>query len=124
MITSTLMLTPVLGAAWSQAVLSWSLTGAMVALAFAMLCCVWRLLRGPHLADRALAVDTFGILLIGMVIVFAMQFQTLWFADGILVLSLLSFAGTVAMAQYIGRPHLRRQQGTQDGQNAPQETQP
>lgn len=74
---------------------------------FGMLLCVIRLLRSPHLADRALAADTLGVELIGVVILMSMRFGTDAFIDGILVLSLLSFAGTVAMAQYIARPHLR-----------------
>ncbi|MBI1337701.1 MAG: K+/H+ antiporter subunit F [Phycisphaera sp.] len=80
----------------------------IVALAGCMLMCVVRTLRGPSLADRALAVDTFAVTLIGMVILLAMRFRVLYFIDGVLVLSLLSFAGTVAMAFYIGRPHVKK----------------
>ncbi len=73
-----------------------------------MFLCILRLLISKHLADRALAVDTLGVELIGLVILLGMRFETGVFIDGILVLSLLSFAGTVAMAQYIGRPHFRK----------------
>jgi hypothetical protein len=33
--------------------------------------------------------------------------------DGVLVLSLLGFAGTIAVAHYIVRPHVRRRARTQ-----------
>ena len=56
----------------------------------------------------ALAVDVVAIQLIGLVILLSMYFGSLVLFDGVLVLSLLGFAGTVAMAQYIGRPHLKR----------------
>ena len=70
---------------------------------------IYRLLRGPHLSDRALAVDTIAIQLIGLVILLTIRLGTLVYFDGILVLSLLSFAGTVAIAQYIGRPHMKKE---------------
>lgn len=75
-----------------------------------------RILRGPHLADRALAVDVLAIMFIGLVILLSIRFRVPMFIDGVLVLSLLSFAGTVAMAQYIARPHFRKQ----DKPKAPQ----
>ena len=83
---------------------------SIVCIAVGMLMCVIRLLKSPHLADRALAADTLGVELIGLVILMGMRFATSAFVDGILVLSLLSFAGTVAMAQYIARPPLRHKQ--------------
>lgn len=91
-------------------VVSFTIDICIVLTAVGMLMCVIRLLRSPHLADKALAADTLGVELIGLVILMGMRFATDAFIDGILVLSLLSFAGTVAMAQYIARPHLRHQQ--------------
>ena len=70
-----------------------------------MLICIHRLLRGPHLADRAVAIDTMAVQLIGLVLLISIRLGTLVFFDGILVMSLLGFAGTVAIAQYIARPH-------------------
>ncbi len=92
---------------WSTRLVSWVVAGSIVLIALGMLACIYRLVRGPHLADRALAVDTLAIQLIGLVLLLMIRWQTAWFIDGILVLSLLGFAGTVAMAQYIGRPHQR-----------------
>jgi multicomponent K+:H+ antiporter subunit F len=68
-----------------------------------MFLCIARLLRGPHLADRALAVDTIAIHLIGLVILLTLRLNSLVLFDGALVLSLLGFAGTIAIAQYIVR---------------------
>ncbi|MDX1683105.1 MAG: monovalent cation/H+ antiporter complex subunit F [Phycisphaeraceae bacterium] len=81
----------------------WTVDFGIAALALGMLACLWRLVRGPHLADRALALDTLGVQLIGVVVLFSIRFATVMFLDGALVLSLLGFAGTVAIAQYIGR---------------------
>lgn len=93
---------------WSTRLVSWVVAASIALITVGMLACIYRLVRGPHLADRALAVDTLAIQLIGLVLLLMIRWQTAWFIDGILVLSLLGFAGTVAMAQYIGRPHQRR----------------
>ena len=93
---------------WHAWMAIWAVDVGIVCITIAMLICVYRLVRGPHLADRALAVVTMAIELIGLVILLAIKWRTTWFMDGVLVLSLLGFAGTVAMAQYIARPHLRR----------------
>lgn len=85
----------------------WAIDIGIVMMGMGLLCCVWRLCRGPHLADRTIAVDTIGILLVGLVGLFTIRLQTLAFLDAVLVLSLLSFAGTVALSQYIARPFLR-----------------
>ena len=95
-------------------ILNFAIDLSIIIIAIGMLLCVIRLLRSPHLADRALAADTLGVELIGLVILLGMRFMTGAFIDGILVLSLLSFAGTVAMAQYIARPHLRHDQVNAD----------
>ncbi|MFG0249719.1 MAG: monovalent cation/H+ antiporter complex subunit F [Phycisphaeraceae bacterium JB051] len=91
-------------------VVTFTIDICIVMIVVGMIMCVIRLLKSPHLADRALASDTLGVELIGLVILFGMRFMTSAFIDGILILSLLSFAGTVAMAQYIARPHLRHKQ--------------
>ena len=91
---------------WHGDLVRWTVQGAMIVIVASMFLCIYRLLRGPHLADRALAVDTLAIELIGLVILLSIHLRTVWYVDGVLVLSLLGFAGTVAMAHYIARPHL------------------
>ncbi len=98
----------VAGETWhSQLVVVTAEVGIVLIIA-GMLGGIYRLLRGPHVADRALAVDTIAIQLIGLVILLSIRQGTLVYFDGILVLSLLGFAGTVAIAQYIGRPHMTK----------------
>lgn len=90
---------------WHETLVQRTEEFTIIVVVIGMIMCVYRLLRGPHLADRALAVDVVAIQLIGLVILLTMTLGSLVLFDGILVLSLLGFAGTVAMAQYIGRPH-------------------
>jgi multicomponent K+:H+ antiporter subunit F len=101
----------VLGSVWSQNMVMWSLDLGILVIVAGIVLCIHRILRGPHLADRALALDTIAIHLIGLVILLTIRFGSLVFFDGALILSLLGFAGTIAVAQYIGRMHLRRKTG-------------
>ena len=71
-------------------------------LSLGMLLCVWRMLRGPHLADRVLAGDTLAFHVVGLVIVLGMWLRTTVFFDAALVVAIIGFASTVAFAQYIG----------------------
>ncbi len=95
----------VLGSTFTRSLVGYAVDLGLLVLAVGMLLCLYHLLKGPHMADRALAADTLAIHLIGLVLLVSIRSQVLVFLDGILVLSLLSFAGTVAAAQYIARPH-------------------
>jgi len=100
-----------LAVSWHANALAWTAELGIVLIAAGMLMCIYRLLRGPHLADRALAVDTLSVQLIGLVLLLEIVRPMAWFLDGVLVLSLLGFAGTVAMSQYIARPLLKKARG-------------
>lgn len=93
---------------WSHQLVLWTVDLGIVVVSAGMALCVLRLVVGPHLADRAMAADTLANMLVALVVLLMIEFQTLLLLDGVLVLTLLGFAGTVAMAQYIARPHLRK----------------
>ena len=94
--------------AWHGTLVNFGLDAGIVVLVAAIAMCLVRLLRGPHLADRAVAVDTMATQLVGLVVLFTLRIDALVLFDGVLVLSLIGFAGTVAMAQYLIRRALRR----------------
>ncbi|MHA6481622.1 Na(+)/H(+) antiporter subunit F1 [Paenibacillus sp. strain BS8-2] len=72
-------------------------------LSLAMLGCLYRLLMGPSIADRIAALDTIGVLLLSMIAVIGMVTGTQAYLDIILVIGILTFIGTTAMARYIER---------------------
>jgi multisubunit Na+/H+ antiporter MnhF subunit len=74
----------------------------LVLLVIGMLICIYRLLRGPSLADRVTATDTLAFEVTGMVIVLAIRFRTTILFDTALVVAIVGFVSTVAFAQYIG----------------------
>lgn len=76
-----------------------------VALAFAVALALnaWRLLRGPTLPDRILALDTLYINALALLVV-----AGLWLADKVyfevaLLIGLLGFSGTVVLAKMMLR---------------------
>ncbi len=71
-------------------------------LVLGVLLCLWRMIKGPHLADRVLAGDTMAMLVAGLVVVLAIKYDSSLYYDAALVVSILGFASTVAFAQYIG----------------------
>ena len=64
--------------------------------------CLYRMIKGPHLADRVLAGDTVAMLVAGLVVMLAIKYDTALFYDAALVVAILGFVSTVAFAQYIG----------------------
>lgn len=62
-----------------------------------------RLVRGPSLPDRVVALDIAITMAMGIISVYAVQNNQPVFLDVALILALLSFLGTVAFAYYIER---------------------
>ncbi|WP_339277798.1 Na(+)/H(+) antiporter subunit F1 [Paenibacillus sp. FSL W8-0426] len=76
---------------------------SLLILSLAILGCLYRVLRGPSMADRITALDTIGINVIAMVAVLSMMQHTQAYLDIILLIGILAFLGTVAFARYIER---------------------
>ena len=77
-------------------------------IAFLMLSCGMalafiRLVRGPTLPDRVIALDLFAVLSTAFLTVYAIDTGQQVFLDVAIVLALIAFLGTVAFALYIER---------------------
>lgn len=79
------------------------LTASLILLALAMLMCLFRLLKGPTRSDRVAALDTIGIHVLAIIAVISMLLNTQDFLEIILVIGILTFIGTTALARYIER---------------------
>lgn len=64
---------------------------------------VYRLARGPSLPDRILALDTLYVNTIALLVLLGIGFDTQLFFEAALVVALLGFVSTVALAKYIAR---------------------
>ena len=62
-----------------------------------------RLVKGPTLPDRVIAIDLIGVLLVCLLVLMAGATAQLAFLDVAMVVALISFVGTVAYARYIER---------------------
>ena len=69
----------------------------------ALLLAVARLVRGPSLPDRALALDTLYINAIGLIILYGIWQGTELFFEIALLIAVLGFVSTVAVAKYMLR---------------------
>ncbi|PTD96617.1 K+/H+ antiporter subunit F [Pseudothauera lacus] len=80
-----------------------ALTFGYVAVSIAVLLNLWRLLRGPSLMDRVLAVDTMVINVIALIILFGIQQRTTVFFEAALLFAMFGFISTVAYCRFILR---------------------
>ena len=76
---------------------------AFIVLAVSLPCWCCRLLIGPTLPDRVVAMETMSTVIIAMIAVYCMKENNAIFYDAILVLSILGFVGTVSMAKFLGK---------------------
>jgi multicomponent K+:H+ antiporter subunit F len=74
---------------------------ASVAAALAL--SLWRLLRGPSAADRILALDTLYINTIALVVLLGIHLGSALYFEAALLIALMGFVGTVALAKYLLR---------------------
>ena len=72
-------------------------------LSAAMILAFVRVLRGPSLPDRVVALDLLATVGVGIIAAYAVVTNQPVFLDVAVVLALLAFLGTVAFAYYIER---------------------
>lgn len=81
---------------------------ALLVLVLALLLTVVRIVRGPTLADRILALDLITTLGLGFVAVIAVRTGFMLYLDIAIALGLLGFLSTVAFARYLLKAAERR----------------
>lgn len=83
--------------------MDWALTFALGAVVLAMALTAWRLLAGPTPTDRMLAVDTLYVNTVALVILLGLQLRSDLLFEAALLIALLGFVSTVAMARFVAR---------------------
>lgn len=79
------------------------LDGAMFVLGLAIVLCVIRLMRGPSVADRAMALDQISVQAVGIVMLYSIRVNDAIYLDAALVVALIGFLSVLAFARYIER---------------------
>ncbi|MEZ7848640.1 MAG: K+/H+ antiporter subunit F [Polaromonas sp.] len=87
----------------STVALEMALNIAIVAVSLALLPCGWRLIVGPHSVDRVLAIDTLYINAVALIVLLGIRLDTPMLFEAALVVAMLGFVSTVAMARYLTR---------------------
>jgi multicomponent K+:H+ antiporter subunit F len=83
--------------------LTFGITVATGCVSVALLLTLWRLARGPGVCDRILALDLLSMLVAALLIVLGIATRTGSAFDAALVVALLGFVGTVALARFAER---------------------
>jgi multicomponent K+:H+ antiporter subunit F len=76
---------------------------ALVGLAVSIALCLYRLLIGPAVVDRLLALDTITTNVLAVLVVLSIRFGSDVYLDSVIVLALLGFVGTVTIAKALMR---------------------
>lgn len=73
----------------------------MVVVTVSLSAAVWRLLRGPSIPDKATAFDMIMIHLVALIAMFVVVAGQIVLIDAVIVVAVLGFLGTVALARFI-----------------------
>ncbi|ABM36834.1 K+/H+ antiporter subunit F [Polaromonas naphthalenivorans] len=84
-------------------ILSWALPLALCMLALAMLCTMIRLIKGPSAQDRVLALDCMYLNGMLAMLVLGLIDGSSHYFEAALLIALLGFVGTTAMAKFLLR---------------------
>ena len=87
----------------SQSLLAVSFIGAQFMLALAMACAALRLMIGPRAQDRVLALDTLYVEAMLLILVFGMREGSDLYFEIALVIGMLGFVSTAALAKFLLR---------------------
>jgi multicomponent K+:H+ antiporter subunit F len=69
----------------------------------AMLLATWRLLRGPTVPDRILALDTLSVTAIAELMLFGMHLNSAVYFEAALIIAMLGFGSTVVLSKFVLR---------------------
>jgi multicomponent K+:H+ antiporter subunit F len=84
-------------------ILSLSIVLAQTLIALAMACAAYRMLRGPRAQDRVLGLDTLYVNATMLLLTFGMRTGSTLYFESALVIALLGFVATAALAKFLMR---------------------
>ncbi|MFN3593225.1 MAG: K+/H+ antiporter subunit F [Thiobacillaceae bacterium] len=83
--------------------LSWVIPIAFALVTAAVAMNFWRLIRGPSLPDRILALDTLYVNTIALLVLLGIHLASALYFEAALLIALMGFVGTVALCKYLLR---------------------
>ena len=90
----------------------WLLTGAVILLAVLIICSVVRSVLGPRIADRIIAVNMVGTMIIMIIAILSVYLEENYLVDVCLIYAMISFLGVVVLCKiytgvYLKDKHLQ-----------------
>ena len=86
-----------------QTLVIYAVVASMHVVAVAMLLALFRLVRGPTVPDRILALDTLFVAAIAQLMLFGIYVRTAVYFEAALIIAMLGFVGTVVLSKYVLR---------------------
>ncbi|MDX1319315.1 MAG: K+/H+ antiporter subunit F [Oceanospirillum sp.] len=86
--------------------LEWAVIIVAVLICIALFLNLWRLIQGPSLQDRILALDTMYINSIALIILYGIHMGTGLYFEAALLIAMLGFVSTSALCKYLLRGDL------------------
>lgn len=74
---------------------------SLMVLSLSLVICMYRIITGPTMPDRIVALDTTGLNVIGFIGLIMIGQETLAYSEVALVIAILAFIGTIALAKYL-----------------------
>ncbi|MGB3407325.1 MAG: monovalent cation/H+ antiporter complex subunit F [Jannaschia sp.] len=87
----------------SMPILAWSVQAGFVMVMAGIVLAFIRLAKGPSLPDRVVALDTMTVLIVAFCGLFVFESGSSAFLDVAVVLALIGFLATVALARFVER---------------------
>lgn len=83
--------------------LDWAVAFVAFMLCIALFLNLWRLLKGPKLPDRILALDTMYINAIALILLYGISIESPLYFEAALLIAMLGFVSTAALCKYLLR---------------------
>lgn len=83
--------------------LVWTITIVAVCICIALILNLWRLIQGPSVSDRILALDTMYINTIALILLYGMYMGSALYFEAALLIAMLGFVSTAALSKYLLR---------------------
>lgn len=88
----------------------WLLTGAVIVLAVLIIVSIIRSVRGPRIADRIIAVNMIGTMVIMIIAILSVYLEESYLVDVCLIYAMISFLGVVVLCKVYTGVYLQKKQ--------------
>ena len=88
----------------------WLLTGAVIVLAVLIIVSLIRSVRGPRIADRIIAVNMIGTMVILILAILSVYLEENYLVDVCLIYAMISFLGVVVLCKVYTGVYLQKKQ--------------